>query len=206
MSSKQKRRDQHGKAAERRKLAAQKAARRRNLTTVMVAVAVIAAVGLLVFLQRRPNPEDTASPPTGVESFEVSSRKHVEGPVDYPQTPPVGGDHNPVWQNCGFYDQPIADVNGVHTMEHGAVWITYEPDLDQSEVETLGGFVPGGYVLVTPYPDLPTPVVASAWGKQLQMDSADDPDLDQFVRAFRNGPQTPEPGAPCTGGLGTPVG
>jgi hypothetical protein len=59
-------------------------------------------------------------------------------------------------------------------------------------------------VLVSPYPDLPAPVVASAWGKQLQLDSANDPRLEQFVSAFREGPQTPEPGAPCTGGTGNP--
>ncbi|MPZ29305.1 MAG: DUF3105 domain-containing protein, partial [Micromonosporaceae bacterium] len=50
------------------------------------------------------------------------------------------------------------------------------------------------------------PVVASAWGKQLPLDSADDPRLKEFVRTFAQGPQTPEPGAPCTGGAGEPVG
>ena len=60
------------------------------------------------------------------------------------------------------------------------------------------------YVLVSPYPDLPAPVVASAWGKQLRLDSADDPRLDEFVRAFRLGRQAPERGGPCDGGLGQP--
>jgi hypothetical protein len=31
---------------------------------------------------------------------------------------------------------------------------------------------------------------------------ADDPDLERFVRALRRGPQTPEPDAACTGGVG----
>jgi hypothetical protein len=34
---------------------------------------------------------------------------------------------------------------------------------------------------------------------------ADDLDLERFVRAFRCGPQTPEPGAACTGGVGEPT-
>jgi hypothetical protein len=46
---------------------------------------------------------------------------------------------------------------------------------------------------------LSTPVVASAWGKQLRLKSVDDPKLQEFIRAYRKGPQTPEPGAPCTG-------
>jgi hypothetical protein len=61
------------------------------------------------------------------------------------------------------------------------------------------------YVLISPYPDLPTPVVASAWGKQLRLDSAEDPRLKQFVDTFRQGPQTPEPGAPCMGGTSKTV-
>ena len=46
--------------------------------------------------------------------------------------------------------------------------------------------------------DLPSPVVLSAWGRQLGVDSAADPAVAAFVRAFSQGPQTPEPGAPRT--------
>jgi hypothetical protein len=60
------------------------------------------------------------------------------------------------------------------------------------------------YILTSPYSDLPdnAPVVASAWGKQVLLDGADDPDLESFINAYRQGPQTPEPGAVCTGGTG----
>jgi hypothetical protein len=34
---------------------------------------------------------------------------------------------------------------------------------------------------------------------------ADDPDLERFVRVLRCGPQTPEPGAACTGGVEEPT-
>jgi hypothetical protein len=42
----------------------------------------------------------------------------------------------------------------------------------------------------------------SAWGKQLTVDSADDPRVSQFFTKYVQGAQTPEPGAACTGGLG----
>ena len=51
------------------------------------------------------------TPLEGVESFEIPSRFHTEGPVLYEQNPPVGGDHAPVWQNCGFYDAPVRTEN-----------------------------------------------------------------------------------------------
>ena len=50
---------------------------------------------------------------------------HVTGPVTYSVTPPVGGDHNAIWMNCGVYSQQVPTERAVHNMEHGAVWITY---------------------------------------------------------------------------------
>ncbi|HZW41021.1 MAG TPA: DUF3105 domain-containing protein, partial [Agromyces sp.] len=58
----------------------------------------------------------------GVETFDNASA-HVEGTVDYPQTPPTGGEHNQVWLNCGVYEQPVPNENAVHSMEHGALWV-----------------------------------------------------------------------------------
>jgi hypothetical protein len=169
-----------------------------------ILVAVLVGFVMVVVLDVRQ--QAGSRPPAGVEDIDVGSGgRHIEGEVDYEQTPPAGGPHNPVWQNCGFYSEPISDENAAHTLEHGAVWITYQPDLPQDQVEKLKELASGQtYVLASPYPDLPAPVVASAWGKQLRLDSADDPDLERFVGAYQQGPQTPEPGAACTGGLGEP--
>ena len=90
-------------------------------------------------------------------------------------------------------------------MEHGAVWITYHPDLPPEQVEVLRDLARfQTYILVSPYPGLPSPVVASAWGVQLKLETATDPQLEQIVRAFRLGNQAPERGGECTGGIGTP--
>ena len=145
----------------------------------------------------------SVNPPEGVATFDVASRNHVAGAVDYPQTPPVGGDHNGAWWNCGAYDQPIIAEAGVHSLEHGAVWITYDPDLAPGDVDPLRAFGAEPYVLLSPWEDsdLPAPIVASAWGAQLELDAADDPALEQFLTAYRQAPTSPEPGAPCTGGV-----
>jgi hypothetical protein len=163
--------------------------------------------------QRDAAPEETAvaaeqptRSPYGVQSFDVGpSGTHTEGDVDYAQTPPAGGEHDPVWQNCGFYEKPVRDETAVHSLEHGAVWITYVPDLPQDQIERLRDVSQSNsYVLVSPYPDQDSPVVASAWGKQLRLQSASDPDLGRFVRAYQQGPQTPERGGPCYAGIGRP--
>jgi len=141
----------------------------------------------------------------GVRSFANLDRGHTTSAVTYAQTPPVGGKHNPAWQNCGVYAEPIPNENGVHSLEHGVIWITYQPDLpaDQlAQLETLTR--QSAYRLLSPYPGLPSKIVASAWGYQLQLEQADDPRLEKFIRAYEQNPQGPEPGAPCTGGVGNP--
>jgi len=147
------------------------------------------------------------------------SHLHVTGPVRYSVTPPVGGEHNAVWMNCGVYDKPVPNERAVHNLEHGAVWITYQPSLPQSEVSQLRAFSgrqsvltpsSGGagsrYIDLTPYPGLPAPIVVSSWGFQLRLSSPADPRLQQFVRKFRASQKyTPEYGSLCTGGVGTPL-
>ena len=171
----------------------------------LIAAAFIAGFIALVIVDFRSGAGGAA--PGGVETIDVGlGGQHTQGVVDYEQTPPAGGEHNPVWQNCGYYAEPVRNENAVHSLEHGAVWITYSPDLPQDEVETLRDLAEGQtYVLVSPYEGLPSPVVATAWGKQLRLESAEAPELEQFVGAYRQGPDTPEPGAACTGGIGQPT-
>jgi hypothetical protein len=182
------------------------AARRRTIMIVAAAVAAVLVVGggitAIVVHGNKPGVKLT-----GVQSFSGLTRNHVTGTVNYPQTPPVGGDHDPTWLNCGIYTAPVRNENAVHDLEHGAVWITYQPDLAAAEVATLTKLVTGQtYLDLSPYPSLPSPVVVSAWGKQLKLTSASDPRLAAFVKKYKQGSQTPEPGAPCTGGTGTPNG
>lgn len=152
-------------------------------------------------------PSPDPGEPEGTQTFSGLEQTHVDTPVEYPQTPPVGGPHNPVWQTCAFYDRPVMTERGVHSMEHGAVWITFSPDLPADQVEVLRAVQESGReVLVSPFEGLPTPVVASAWGKQLQLPSATDERLAAFVKMFDDGPQTPELGTPCAGGTDETVG
>jgi hypothetical protein len=176
----------------------------RRTYLIVGAVIVLFVGGFIALAVMDARQKSASGAPSDVKTYDVGpAGRHTSGDVDYKQSPPVGGPHNPVWQNCGFYDNPVRDENAVHSLEHGAVWITYTPGLPQDQVNELKDIAQReSYVLVSPYPDLPdnTPVVASAWGKQVGLDSADDPDLQSFIQAYEQGPQTPEPGAVCSGG------
>src|SRR5215204_2873520 len=176
----------------------------RRTYLIVGAVIVLFVGGFIALAVVDARQQSASGAPEGVKTYDVGpAGRHTEGDVDYEQTPPAGGPHNPIWQNCGFYDKPVRDENAVHSLEHGAVWIAYSPDLPQDQVTELQNTAQSqSYVLVSPYPGLDSPVVASAWGKQVALDGADDPALQSFIKAYRLGPQTPEPGAVCTGGTG----
>jgi hypothetical protein len=171
---------------------------------VAAVAAVLAAFAVVLVLDLRSG---GGGGPSGVEDVDVGQAgQHTGAVVEYEQSPPAGGEHNPVWQNEGFYDEPVANETAVHTLEHGAVWIAYQPDLPQAQKDAIRDLVEGQTcMLASPYPDLDSPIVASAWGKQLRLEDAGSPDLESFVRAYRQGQQTPEPGATCTGGTADTV-
>ncbi|MEO6125110.1 MAG: DUF3105 domain-containing protein [Ilumatobacteraceae bacterium] len=154
------------------------------------------------------SPSTTSVGSDGVVHYEGLGRDHTTGNVEYPESPPVGGNHDPSWQNCGVYDEPVRNENAVHSLEHGAVWLAYNPSLSAADVEILRAFALNQtHVLVSPYVGLADgeAVVATAWGTQLRLDSVTDPRLAEFVATYQEGSQTPELGVTCSGAVGSPI-
>ncbi len=151
----------------------------------------------------RPLPED---PPNGIEVYPATTNHTVKGPIEYDRKPPTNGNHDPLWQNCGFYEEPVEDRHAVHSLDHGVVWITYRPDLPRQQIETLRPYGNENYVIASPYPGQNAPVIATSWRVQLELDGADDPRLRRFVNQFRISELAPLSGNRCTLGVGTPKG
>ncbi len=149
----------------------------------------------------QPPPEN---PPEGVVTYPATTNNIVEGAIEYDRDPPTNGDHDSLWQNCGFYSEPIENRHAVHSMDHGVVWISFNPDLPQQDIEALRPYGQEPYVIVSPYPGLRAPVVVTAWRNQLDLDGVDDPRLRQFVDQFRVSETSPLSGNGCTGGVGKP--
>jgi hypothetical protein len=138
-----------------------------------------------------------------VERPDLVEPGHVEGKVFYEVRPPVGGQHFATWQDCNgqVYEAPLIDEYAVHSLEHGAVWITYRPDLPDDQVEALAARVRDTEKLfLSPYPGLQVPISLQAWGYQLALEDAGDDRIDTFIRALRVNASPEGPTAPCTGG------
>jgi len=128
-------------------------------------------------------------------------RSHKEGPLSYPYAPPIGGDHNGVPQSCQVYTAAIANEHAVHSLEHGAAWVTYNPDkASAGDVKTLKGLVEGNPDrLLSPYPGLKKAISLQAWGEQVFVDKASDKRVKEFLDLFTKGPQTLERTSTCVG-------
>ena len=132
----------------------------------------------------------------------AAGQEHVTTSVDYSESPPVGGPHAAVWADCTgtVYDVDIRHENAVHSLEHGAVWVTYDPDrLSGDDVAALADLVEGvPYRMLSPYAGLGSAVSIQAWNHKLTADSAHDPQLAAFAEEYtQNDDTTPEPGATC---------
>lgn len=149
--------------------------------------------------------QDPSGKIQGVEKADYNNaRGHVTAVqrVAYDKSPPFGGPHDEIWADCNgrVYAAAVRNENMVHPLEHGAVWIAYNPDQIKDDALTkLRGRAEGQpYTMMSPYPGLDRPISLQSWGHQLKLDSADDPRIDQFIRALRQNEYThPEVGARC---------
>ncbi|AOW86640.1 hypothetical protein BC342_08830 [Streptomyces olivaceus] len=196
-------------------------ARGRRNRILMIALSTVVVVGLvaggvvLVRSQSDDSSDEAAAEgkasgkfvtgEDGVRTWDGDlGRNHVTKKVSYPVEPPVGGDHNQVWMNCNgdVYTKPLENEHAVHSLEHGAVWVTYTDKAPKADVEKLAAKVKQTpYSLMSPDDGQKDPIVLTAWGHQRAVTGADDPDVNAFFEKFVQGEQTPEPGAACTNGL-----
>lgn len=178
----------------------------------VVAVAII-GYGAYAVIQNGKKWEDKAAAIDGIVNYRESDpsvvaplpgkQSHEPGPLTYKVHPPVGSSHNQAWQNCmgDVYDAPIANEHAVHSLEHGAVWVTYRSDLPAEQVEQLASKVRGNeFMLMSPVENLDKPISLQAWGYQLKLDKTDDGRIDEFISALRQNASM-EPGAACSSGI-----
>jgi hypothetical protein len=197
---------------------AEKARERRNrILTIGASVAVVTAlvVGGVVLVRSQDdggsttadssNPGHWTTGKDGVKTWSSKlSQTHVTKNVKYPMTPPAGGDHDARWMNCNgdVYTKELSNMNAVHSLEHGSVWVTYTSKAAKADVEKLAAKVKQTpYTLMSPYEGQAAPIMLTAWGHQRTVTSADDPNVAKFFETYVQGEQTPEKGATCSGGL-----
>ncbi len=188
MDSKRQRRDA-SREARREEERRRKAQRRiRSLAiTGGIAVVVVVLVGLMVWSSTRPSPGEAIADQGQIHI--VFGQSHP----GYNSNPPTSGWHTgdqvAPW---GSFRKEIPDEIVVHNLEHGGIWISYKDPNDTAlvqKLEALASLYPTK-VIVTPRPKNDAPIAVAAWNHLLKMNTYDEKQILQFIKAYRNkGPE-----------------
>ncbi|QIZ00736.1 DUF3105 domain-containing protein [Streptomyces sp. S1D4-11] len=161
--------------------------RGNRIITIGLSTAILAGLvggGWYLIDYANKKEQELAAPIADVKTWSNLSRNHVTTKVDYPMTPPAGGDHLPIWQNCNgdVYTHQIQDGNAVHSLEHGAVWVTYNNKATDADVKALAAKARDTpHTLISPYPSQSSPITLNAWGHQLNLNKESDPRVNKFL-------------------------
>jgi len=138
-----------------------------------------------------------------VETETASSSAHVEPgtDIDYDTVPPSGGTHyGGTWESAGFYAEEKELGSLVHSLEHGAVVVYYNPaEISDRGEEGLRGWASNqtgdwrSFIAVpNPNDDPDATYVLTAWEKRLTMDEYDADKVRAFVAEYiGRGPERP---------------
>jgi hypothetical protein len=182
--------------------------RTKRIVILVGLLVLIAALGFQLYRATRPpkggDPHNDIPALKATKTFDYVGGDHTTDPVKYAETPPAGGPHDPTWDRCGAYDTPPRNENAVHDLEHGTVWVTYQPGLDAADIASLQSrleTLKSKKWMLSPYPGLPSPVVVTVWNALLLLTGADDPRLPTFLDFYGDGHTGPEAAfASCAGG------
>lgn len=181
-----------GKGRERGKAASK---RSRLPTWILFAAPSLVVVLVFAIVAALNLPGGGGSGQSTAQSFPIQGTQHIREGESHPQynsNPPTSGWHYEREASWGVHESEIPDEQAVHNLEHGGIWITYQPTLDQAAVEKLKGLTRQyrSKVLLTPRANNDVRIALAAWGKLDTMDSFDEARILSFVRSFVN--QGPE--------------
>jgi Protein of unknown function (DUF3105) len=182
------------KKEQRRQQVAQQKRKKRLLTWIPILAILLLLVGTGIYRFTRPDIE-------GLINFGTLSSKHGQTTASQvvsssPNFPPVGGDHSGNALPCNVYSSPVDSASAIHSLEHGAVWLAYRPDLPADEVAELAALAQReSKVLMSPYSGLEGDVVMTTWSRQLTIDDLPDERVEEFISRYRS--RAPEGGVAC---------
>jgi len=191
---------------------AAKRRRQQRITRIVRTAAILGAGAAIVwFLFLRTGIPDAIAghEVEHFDTFKIESLQgqlHTDQPVNYASDPPVSGAHRLTPADCGVYSQQIPKENMVHTLEHGAVGVLYQPDADPKEIAEIEQLVKSydSHTFSAPYPGLENPYTVVAWAHLMRLDELDTAAIREFIGAFRQGGDAPEANQECPLGIDSP--
>ena len=112
--------------------------------------------------------------------------------IIYKNYPPTSGSHYPSTANPGFYEQSVPEGYFVHSMEHGAAVLYYNPDLPDATKQKLKELMTqlplDQYgkvrIIIVPYTNMPTPLAIAAWRRLLLLNDYNFDEIKTFYQQW----------------------
>lgn len=166
-------------------VARRRAALRKRIRNIGIAAVIAVVVIVGAFFAFRPDPEVE-----GVVKPPDRGRGHTAN-ATYDTDTPTSGPHDASAPRCGPASQGLALPLAVHALEHGAVVVWHQPDIDEElrgdALDILREW--DSHWILSPNPGIDEPFVATAWNRLKPFDEAGE-GLREFVDVYRNrGPE-----------------
>ena len=173
-----------------------KDAKKSLMVKIIVAAVVLAVVGGIGYLIATSNPDGESSYLQGedIPKLEAGHINQGEIVTTYNSNPPTSGPHLGNLQPCDFYNEEVPDEAVVHTLEHGAIWVTYKDKSLEGSMRSLFE-KESAKVIISPRSANDSAVAVASWGRLLKLDEFDENQILDFIDSNRN--NSPEPLAPC---------
>lgn len=173
-----------------------KEARKSLVVKLIVGAVVLAVVGGIGYLFATSNQDGGSSYLLGEEIPDLGANHINQGErvTTYNSNPPTSGPHWSTPQTCDFYTEEVPDEAVVHSLEHGAIWVTYKDKSLEGSMKSLFE-KESAKVLISPRSANDSLVAVASWGRLLKLDEFDEDQIIDFIGSNRN--NSPEPLAPC---------
>ncbi len=145
------------------------------------------------------SPEKSLGADYSVAVPAMEDRTHISGGSsrpDYNSNPPTSGPHDAKTTERGVHEEEVADEHLVHNLEHGEIWISYQPDIPESAIEELERITNGNQkTVLTPRASNEKDIALSSWGRLDTFDIGPEGVIDRkriedFIKRYKNkGPE-----------------
>ncbi|MFY9227820.1 MAG: DUF3105 domain-containing protein [Candidatus Microsaccharimonas sp.] len=162
---------------------------------VVLAVIVLGFTATIVVVKMSGPPEP---PRPGIEQSD-SGNEHVDSNEYGGDQPPTSGPHaGPL--SWGVYDTEVRDDRVIHNMEHGGIYVSYQPSLPKDQIEKLTNLLSAPFsnsefqptkIILAPRAANKSPIMLSSWLRSEALESYDEDKVVNYIKG--NLGKSPEP-------------
>lgn len=190
------------KLAQNLRLTQEKGEKRTKLffTVGIIIFIALSGAGLWFLAEARP---DLKYKELGETFTELKGDHIAEGSPrpEYNSNPPTSGPMYEKSTDCKVYTETVKDESVMHSLEHGAVWLTYKDKNDAALAEQLKKIVEDqSKVILSPRAANESKIAVASWNRLLKLDSIDEEKIVNYIKLYKSSKEAPEGTGACSMG------